>query len=242
MKIAVVTPSYQPEDAVLVQCVDSVAAQTYPCTHILASDGPPHPLIEARSLNHIRLPQAHGPGGNLPRCFGALMAINQGYDAIAFLDDDNWFTPDHIETMVELYTRSDAVVCTASRTIHRWDGSLMPVIDTWNDGVNNVDTSCLFLTRLAFPLVSNWAMMPPKLGPVCDRIYWQSIQKQATPTSHAPAPTVCFRSLYKVHYEILGEPAPRGAKSSEDVDKPIEWFNNLPDSERNYWGAALGIL
>jgi hypothetical protein len=140
--------------------------------------------------------------------------------------------------MVRLYKLSaEAVVCTAQRTIHRLDGSKMPVIDTWNDGKTNVDTSCLFLTRPAFPVLANWVLMPPRLGPVCDRIYWHGIRNKGYGTAHASEPTVRFRSLYKVHYDILGEPAPAGAKTSEEVDEPIAWLNNLPDG----LGAAVRL-
>jgi hypothetical protein len=241
MKIAVITPYYQPEDDIFKQCLDSVAAQSFPCTHILVSDGHPNPLVARRGLTEIHLPHAHGVGGNFPRCIGALMAVNEGYDAIAFLDEDNWFTPNHLQVMLDLYTKSAALICTARRTIHRMDGSMMPVTDLWSDGDANTDTNCMFLTRPAFPLLSTWVKIPPELGAICDRIYWSSIKQNAFRTAHAAIPTVRFRSLYQVHYDFIKEPAPLGAKSSEDVNKPILWLRGLPDKERNHWRSVLGV-
>ncbi|MBL4720250.1 MAG: glycosyltransferase [Alphaproteobacteria bacterium] len=241
MKVAIITPYYQPLDAIFRQCVDSVAAQTYACDHILVSDGHPHALAAERGLSEIRLPKAHGAGGNLPRCIGAAMAVNEGYEAIVFLDEDNWFTSDHVETMVRLHEETGAAICTAGRTIHRLDGSTMALTDTWSDGVKNTDTSCMFITRPGFPLLPLWSLMAPQLGPICDRIYWSTIKGRALSTAQAATPTVRFRSLYKVHYDILGEPAPEGAKTGDEINQSIAWLRSQPVKERSYWHSLFGI-
>jgi glycosyltransferase involved in cell wall biosynthesis len=241
MKIAIVTPYYRPLGTVFAQCIDSVAAQTYPCDHILVSDGHPSSLVIERGLKEIQLPQAHGVGGNLPRCLGAIMAVNEGYDAVLFLDEDNWFTPNHVQMMVDLHEQSGAVVCTAQRTIHRLDGSQMALVDTWSDGATNTDTNCMFVTRPAFPLLSLWSLMAPQLGPICDRIYWATIKNRKHATAHTATPSVRFRSLYKVHYDILGEAAPPGAKTGGEIDDSIKWLRSLPEDQRNYWRSLFGI-
>jgi len=170
MKVAVVTPYYREADDVLRVCLDSVRAQTHaPCRHFLVSDGFPNPLVDTYDATHIRLPNAHGDNGNLGRCVGAFTAISEGYDAIAFLDADNWFRPDHIARMVALHVRTGAAVCSSGRSIHRLDGSLLIASDQESDGVNFVDTSCLCISRPAFDLMSLWGMMPREAGPICER-------------------------------------------------------------------------
>ncbi|MEM9692341.1 MAG: glycosyltransferase, partial [Myxococcota bacterium] len=152
-RVAVVTPYYREEAAVLEQCVASVAAQTVPVTHFVVADGHPQPdLVDRFRVEHLVLPDAHGDNGNTPRAIGSLSAVNRGFDAIAYLDADNWYRPEHIERMVALQRRTGASVCTSGRTIHRLDGSFM-LVDRESDGLRHVDTSCLFLTRDAFRLV-----------------------------------------------------------------------------------------
>ncbi len=163
--------------------------------------------------------------------------MNRGYDAVAFLDADNWYYPDHIEAMVELHLRTGAAVCTATRTIHRQDGSLMFQDRTECDGIGHVDTSCYFVARPAFELLPLWVMMPGPLGPVGDRVFWQSIIARRIPRAHSYRPTVAFRTQYQCHYARLREPAPPGAKTNEaSTGKANRWWQSLPRDIRRRWG------
>ena len=76
LKVAVVTPYFREPDAWLTQGIASVAAQTYPCTHILVADGFPRADLVPNTAQHIVLPQAHGDNGNTPRAIGSLSAIS----------------------------------------------------------------------------------------------------------------------------------------------------------------------
>src|SRR4051794_26673695 len=107
LKIAVVTPYYKESPAVLRQCHESVLRQSYACRHILVSDGYPAPYFDdAKDAIHIKLPQAHGDNGNTPRAMGGVLADRQGFDAVAYLDADNWYEPNHIESMVAAHAAS----------------------------------------------------------------------------------------------------------------------------------------
>jgi hypothetical protein len=143
--------------------------------------------------------------------------------------------------MVELHRRTGAAVCTATRAIHRLDGSFMFVDQHECDGKRHVDTSCFFLTRPTFSVLPIWAMMPVQLGPVGDSVMWRVIQARKIPCAHNPQPTVSFRTQYQVHYQRMGEPAPPGTKSNaESTGKAIAWWKALPESHRQLWIRYFG--
>ena len=237
LRVAVITPYYLEPLEVLRNCYESVLSQTFPCTHFMVADGHPCEEVSSWAVEHIILPKPHHDLGNTARGVGSMSAMNQGYDAVSFLDADNWYYPNHIESMINLHRQTGAAVCTASRTIHRWDGSLMYADVHESDGKRHVDTNCFFMMRPAFRVLPIWMMMPTPLGPVCDRVIWQSIVARRIPCAHNPEPTVAFRTQYQVHYSNLGEPAPPGAKSNADsTGKAMMWWNSLPEDVRNEWG------
>jgi hypothetical protein len=109
MRVAVVTPYFREPLDWLRQCHASVRAQTHACTHVMVADG--HPQSEVAGwpgLRHIALPTSHGDYGDTPRAIGSIEAIGAGFDAIAYLDADNAYAPDHIESLVELQRRTGA--------------------------------------------------------------------------------------------------------------------------------------
>lgn len=222
-RVAVVTPYYRETPQMLAQCHDSVRNQTYACTHVLVADGYPQPQMARADALHVVLPRAHEDNGNTPRMIGAISAINQGFDAIAFLDADNWYEPDHIARMVALHRRTQADVCTAGRLIAREDGS--PMFVDWEcDGVDFADTSCLWLTGRALSLIPLWGAMPRDGGPIGDRVFWRAVVNKGVSRAHDPHPSVVFRSRYGFHYERAGEPSPPGAKTLEMVQESAGRF------------------
>src|SRR5207244_1055632 len=94
----------------------------------------------------LRLPQPHRDYGNTPRAIGSASAIAQEFDAIAYVDSDNWYEPDHLERMVELQLQTGAAVCSCARALHDLDGQMLGLCPEV-DGETFVDTNCLFLTR-----------------------------------------------------------------------------------------------
>jgi hypothetical protein len=242
-RVAVITPYYQENQETLRHCVQSVADQTYPCTHFLVADG--SPLFETvrqwPGAEHLLLGHPHADVGNTPRCIGSLSAMNQGYDAVAYLDADNWYYPGHIAAMVELQRQSGAAVCTATRTIHRADGSLMGTDTNESNGEKFCDTSCLYLTRQAFGLLPIWAMMPKPLGVSGDRIMWTAIINQGFQRARHSVPTVAFRTRYAIHYQTIGEAPPPDAKSNaEHTGRINQWWKDLPEAERTKWLRYFG--
>src|SRR3990172_6396080 len=97
MRVAVITPYYKAREDWLTRCHESVRAQTHPATHILVADGTPESYVDGWEAQHIVLMKNHGDFGDTPRAVGSVSAIGQGFDAIAYLDADNWYAPEHIE-------------------------------------------------------------------------------------------------------------------------------------------------
>ncbi len=160
LRIAVITPCYNTPMAWLEQCRQSVLAQTLPCTHILVNDGGDPPRVDKSGTTQIiSLPRPHQDVGNAGRAIGSVTAICQGFDALAYLDADNWYEPTHLESLAVLHRATGAAVCSSTRNLYGPDGRLLgrcPEVE----GEQFVDTNCLFLTSAAFAAVSVWYMAP----------------------------------------------------------------------------------
>ena len=233
MRVAVVTPYFKEPDDYLQKCISSVRDQTLECTHILVADGHPRDNLRDR-IQHIRLPLAHSDGGATPRTIGALSAITQGFDAIAFLDADNWFYPNHIEHMVRVHRQTGAVVCTAARNFHRLDGSMMQK-DTHTDGHNYVDANCYFFTRRSFGIMHLWAIKPRQIALLTDAFMPKIFQAHRLKHVHSEEPTVAYRTDYADHYRRAGEAPPPNAYDKSELRAAQKWWADLDAKTRESW-------
>jgi len=233
MKVAVITPYFCEERQLLLTCIDSVREQTYPCTHILVADGEPQPWLTQHSVQHLKLDTNHADYGDTPRGIGSLSAIRQGFDAVAYLDADNWYSSDHITTLVSLHRETGAAVCTSRRNLHRLDGSLLgPCSDV--DGEKFTDTNCLMLTKAAFGAVSAWMSIPAEFHCVGDRIMWSHILNHGFSRVHSGQATVAYRTAFKFHYRRFGETPPPGSKTGAAISNAIKRLQIL-DLSRRRW-------
>jgi hypothetical protein len=213
----VVTCSHEPYGW-LTQAVESVLSQTVATRPIIVCDGPlttegdsSQFLAAARHADWISAAAAHGDAGDWARSAGALHAAAAGYDAVGFLDGDNWLERDHVEKMLAL----DVDVATSARFICHADGRVL-YVDPECSSTKHVDTSCFLLRRRAFGLLAHWALIPPALSPICDQLFWgcakAAILEGHLTHAHSPVPTVNFRSRYAAHYHALGIEPPPGSK------------------------------
>jgi glycosyltransferase involved in cell wall biosynthesis len=212
MRIAVVTPTYRTPAAWLQQCLRSVADQSVPCTHFVVSDGDESlPEVRGSYVQFLRLARPHADAGNAARAAGTVSAICQGFDAVAYLDADNWYERDHLESLVVAQRQSGAAVCTSARNLVDLEGRLLgrcPEVD----GERFVDTSCLFVTRPAFGVLSAWYLMPAGMKLAGDRAVWARVLELGLSRCHTGRPTVYYRTAFAVHYRHFGRPAPPGSK------------------------------
>jgi glycosyltransferase involved in cell wall biosynthesis len=212
MQIAVITPFHQTPTALLEKCLASVAQQTTASTHFLVCDGDqPDQIAMPAAVQVLRLPRPHQDFGNAARAIGSISAICQGCEAIAYLDADNWYEPDHLQLLCEAHNRTGAAVCTSGRTLYDLNGERLGVCQEV-DGDTFVDTNCLFLTRRAFGVVAAWYMMPRSRVEVGDRIVWKAIKDAKLNRAHLERPTVNYRTRHRAHYLRFGKQPPPGTK------------------------------
>ena len=243
MKIAVVTPYFRPPLDWLHQCHRSVKEQSHPCTHILVADGEPLDTVDKFDALHIKSIGPNQDVGNTARGIGSIAAIRQGFDAICYLDADNWYRPDHVAKMVALHRQSRAAVCASARTLHHVDGTVLGLCSE-NDGENFVDTNCMFLTEEAFPVVSVWHMVDRRLDPIGDRVVWFQIRQLGLTTAYSGEPSVCYRTNYREHYERFNATPPPDAKTGYDHFPSRKLFEDLKAEALDRGdrdAAAIGI-
>lgn len=208
MKVAVVTPYYQETPAQLIRCLSSVAAQTYKdLTHILVADGYPRRFENFQRLEQIHLPLSHSDAGATPRAIGALSAFSRGYDAVAFLDADNWYHQDHIELMVNAMSSTGADAVIATRSIHALDGSEMYVDRVESNGTNTVDTNCMFLSKTISHYMGFW-ITKPQYKMVSDKVFWQTCVSNGIKAVRCDKPTVAYVTKWAWHYQYAGVQIP----------------------------------
>lgn len=210
-RIAVITPYHREEIEVLERCHRSVLAQTIACTHFLIADGPTDPRIESWDARRISLGVGHRDNGNTPRTIGGLCAMNEGFDCVAYLDADNWFAPDHLESVMRTQREHDAHAVFSFREIVFPDGEILGRDDDEDMRHAHVDTSCIVLFRPAFRLLSMWAEMPQVYGPICDRVAFRQLT-EAFQCAWTGRKTVYFETWYWGHFTATGKLPPANAK------------------------------
>lgn len=211
-KVGVVTPHFAAEPDHFRECLLSVRRQTAPCLHYVVCDGSAPAWPDAAAdVRVVNLPGPHGDVGNAARAVGGILAAAEGCDAVAFLDADNWFEPDHVESLLAAGRTTGAAVCSSGRTLHALDGQPMgPCPEV--DGEAFVDTNCLFLLRPAFGLLGEWAAVPVAHSAIGDRFVWAAVRRSGVPRVHTGRRTAAYRTPYAVHYRHFGLPVPPGAK------------------------------
>lgn len=99
-----ITPTWQRHDLLLSRCVPSVAAQTIPVEHVVVSDGPDpvlRDLLAGTGVVYAEVDQHYDDAVNVgARARNRGLEVATG-DYIAYLDDDNAFKPEHVQTLAE---------------------------------------------------------------------------------------------------------------------------------------------
>jgi hypothetical protein len=154
--------------------------------------------------------------GNTPRLIGCYNAIARGADAIAFLDGDNWFQPDHLEGL-ERFARDNRLdACSSGRTLHRPDGSYMTKCPTVN-GRPYIDTSCLLVMKSAFQHMIAWVLFGQDQAAVMDQHVWTHMKNAGARLGFLDRATVCYRTRHASHYRLIGETPPPGSIDRVDL-------------------------
>jgi hypothetical protein len=135
---------------------------------------------------------------------GAISAMNRGYWPILLLDADNWYEPHHVALALELKRRQpQADVLVMGRRVVLPDGTAVPGVPEEDLLRIHADTSCFVFYPPSFRALALWGMMPPYLGPVCDRFVFTALQQMDLKLAWCEQPSVVFTAHYSWAYEAL---------------------------------------
>jgi hypothetical protein len=134
-----------------------------------------------------------------------MIAFALGFDAVAYLDADNWYADSHIRTQLNVQHEHGSSVICSWRIISLPDGTILERPDPEDIKKSHVDTSCFLVTREASFLAALWAQMPQKLGPICDRIFLGAALEAEPHLTWTHKRTVFFESNYKHHHRMANK-------------------------------------
>lgn len=210
-RVAVITPYHNEPLELLQRCHFSVLKQEVACTHVLVADGPGHSELAGWNCRHIVLGVPHGDIGNTPRGLGALAAMNEGFDCIAFLDVDNWWAPDHLRRAIATQAECNFSVVFAARYIVFPDGRRLTRMPEEDLAHSLADTSAMVLFEESFSSLSLWAQIPSLLAQNGDRVVFSQLM-----ASHrcgwVNQPTVYYETWWLGHFLAAGLLPPLNAK------------------------------
>lgn len=211
LKAAVITPYCGEEDSLIQRCYESVLNQAYSARHFFVADGQHNQLVDDLDVEHLVLPAAHQDFGNTPRAIGALSALNRGYNAIFFLDADNWYSATHVEESMRLKLDDYDLDFSASlRQLLLPNGHFVPP-DSEDVLFQHVDTSCMCFFEGAFSIIPLWATMTPELSVIGDRIIFKTLKARGLKIARTNCSTVFYTTRYRHHYERVGLTPPPDA-------------------------------
>lgn len=243
MKIAVITPYFRENPEVLLKNIKSIQSQTVRCDHIMIAEGYAQSWISnEKNVRHIILDKPHSDFGNTPRAIGGMLAISEGYDAIAMLDADNWYDTTHIETCIETAKSSNLGIDNLDYVIGKRrfvspDGEDLSI----DEEPNHIDTNCFFYLKGSFFLIPQWGLYPNKMSHMGDRLFYNVLKKHNLTYAVNDFITVNYTTIYKIHYQITNKPMPADAKDGVDLDAISFWINSLSSRERSILDKLCGI-
>jgi hypothetical protein len=235
LKVAMITPYYKESRDMLERCMRSVQAQGLEVVHILVADGHAQDWIDGWPVRHLRLDCSHGDFGNTPRALGGLLAASEGFDAIGFIDADNWLEPQHVRDCLAAALAAPQAVdyVVAGRRLVRMDGSVMPVMTSDDRDGSHVDTNCYFMLPGSFHTLGQWAVMPKPLSCVGDRVFLASLRQQGLRAARSAAASVNYLCTWACLFTAIGEAVPDYAKSSIDLGPTSAWWRTLDPRQRD---------
>jgi glycosyltransferase involved in cell wall biosynthesis len=197
-RVMVITPTTGKDT--LDKAVVSVANQTVPTEHLLILDGCKDVDIDyPTNLKAITLPENVGGDGWYGHRVYAAMPLMVNADYILFLDEDNWFEPNHVETMIAKIKSKDLMWSYSLRNIYDERGQYVCPDDCealgryptfYDHNLNFVDTNCYcfrreFLVSVAHHFYGQWG---------ADRMFYKEVSKALPSFGCTGEATVNYRA------------------------------------------------
>jgi hypothetical protein len=243
LRYCVVTPYFKEEKAMLKRCMDSVRRQIAGVEHMLVADGFPQDWISAEPVRHLILDRPHADYGDVARGVGALTAVAEKCDAIAFLDADNWYDDDHVACCLTAaqQTPGSAYVA-AQRKFVRHDGSVMaPVRPAEVPHAEHIDTNCYFFLPKSYHFLHYWCTIPQELSSSGDHLFYLLLQLHSMTQAVVPKPTVNYLCNFEHIYRHIGEEPPPGARPLVNWNNQQTWINSLSPDELDLVRSLTGL-
>lgn len=204
-RIMVITPTTG-KDTVL-KAIESVQKQTVDTEHLIVADGK-EAAKETEKLNYdinwsgvstMKLPENVGGDGWYGHRVYAAMPLLVNADYILFLDEDNWFEPNHVETMINKIKSKDLMWSYSLRRICDERGQYVCDDDCESLGryptfydhlLNFVDTNCYcfkrdYLVSVAHTFYGKWG---------ADRPFYKAVSKHLPAFGCTGEATVNYRA------------------------------------------------
>ena len=158
--VVVITPTTGSDH--LAKSIESVEGQSYSnVKHVIVIDGKERVAPASAILNRynnvqvISLPETTGDKGFQGHRIYSSIPTLLNSDYICFLDEDNWYEPNHVESLVELIENHGLDWAYSLRRIVRKDGNYVCNDDcnslgrwpSYDGGYHHIDTSCYMLRR-----------------------------------------------------------------------------------------------
>jgi len=200
-RVMVITPTTGKDT--LYKAIDSVANQTIPTEHLVVVDG----MDAWKKLDgvwplrciHMTLPENVGGNGWYGHRVYAAMPLMVNADYILFLDEDNWFEPNHVETMINKIKSKDLMWAYSLRNIYDERGQYVCPDDCealgryptfYDHNLNFVDTNCYcfrreFLVNVAHTFYGQWG---------ADRMFYKEVAKALPSFGCTGEATVNYRA------------------------------------------------
>jgi len=226
MRIAVVTPFWCSDQEFIEDCHQSILNQTYYCHHIIVCDGCPPPIISddrQATTTIIRLKERSNDFGNTPRGVGSILALERGFDAIFFLDADNWFASDHVSSVLSHGQSSSGKLCISRRIIVAIDGTPLGLCDS-SDGIQFADTSTMALLGRATEYARKWLSIESKYSAIGDRIFFKDAIALDFHVQRTERATVAYRARHAAFYDRVSLAAPIATRRNSGIREAVEAF------------------
>ena len=226
MRIMVITPTTGKDT--LQKAIDSVANQTIETWHLVVLDGgqvnvdgikvPPN-----WNGNMMTLYDNVGGNGWYGHRVYAAMPLMVNADYILFLDEDNWFEPNHVETMIKKIKSKDLMWAYSLRKIYDERGQYVCDDDCealgrypafYDHTVNFVDTNCYcfkreYLVSIAHSFYGQWGADRPFYKAAASGLPSFGCTGEATVNYRAPERLLgMFKEGNKLMKEAYKEPLP----------------------------------
>ena len=215
----------------LAKAVESVRDQTIPTEHLIVCDGDSayqkawdlDIAWKADFIKLLTLPENVGANGWYGHRVYAAMPLMVNADYILFLDEDNWFEPNHVETMINKIKSKDLMWAYSLRRIHNESGQYVCDDDCeslgrypafYDHALNFVDTNCYcfrreFLVIVAHSFYGQWG---------ADRPFYKFTSTNLPSFGCTGEATVNYRAPERLHQMFRD-----GNKLMKEAYKPLPW-------------------